>query len=89
MLVCRYAVTHPHRVRYVHDASHPDKVHRHIHVLIAVVRNLIEVAYPHMTSHGRVAMLWHTHAAMSATFTTRHAVTTAPASHSRIGSGYS
>ena len=62
---------------------------RHVRGLVAVVRNLIAIACPRMTSRRRVAMMWRTRASVSVTFITRHAVTTGPASRSRIGSGCS
>ena len=50
---------------------------------------MIATPCPRITSRLRVATPRRTHAAMSATFTTRHVGTTGPASRSRIGSGCS
>ena len=64
-------------------------VQYHVHNLIAFVRVMIATPCPRITSRRRVAVPQRTHAAVSVTFTTRHAVTTGPPSCSWIGNGCS
>ena len=44
------------------------RVQCHVRDLIAVIRNLMAGSCPHTTACRRVAMLWRTRAAVSATF---------------------
>ena len=44
------------------------RTQRHVHVLIAVIRNLIAASCPRMTLRRRVTMRWRTRAAVSVTF---------------------